>query len=138
MKDNCIDSKAICLTLDINVGEDADADEVDHLTRQLLDEINEIEVESIELVKHETMPEGAKSAEVIALGSLAITVLPKVIPKLVDFLQFWLMRGGDRIVKIKTQSGDRSIKLEYSPTAMSQKELNDLVNTLTGAITEKS
>lgn len=125
------------LLLQVDAGADADAEELDQLTRQLRDEMQELDVESVELVKGEVVPEGAKVIEVVTLGSLAVSVLPSIIPKLIEFLQNWLMRGENRRIKIKTQVGDRSVELEYSPAAMSQTELKNLVDTLTGALTQK-
>lgn len=125
------------LLLQVDAGADADAEELDQLTRQLRDEMQELDVESVELVKGEAVPEGAKVIEVVTLGSLAVSVLPSIIPKLIEFLQNWLMRGENRRIKIKTQVGDRSVELEYSPAAMSQTELKNLVDTLTGALTQK-
>jgi hypothetical protein len=131
------ESKVADLLLQINAGPDADAEELDRLTRQLRNEIQELDVESVELVRGGAKPEGAKVLEVVTLGSLAVAVLPSVVPKLVEFLQNWLMRGENRRVKIKTQVGDRAVELEYSPSAMSQAELKGLVETLTSALTQK-
>jgi hypothetical protein len=132
--------KPVHLTLQLNAGEDASAEELDHLTRQLLAEIQELEVESVEIAKDGELPEGAKAGEVVTLGSLAVLVLPTVVPKLVEFLQSWSMRGENRTLKIKAQTGERAIELEYSPAAISGDELERLVNTLTKALTpeEKS
>ena len=77
---------------------------------------------------------GAKSAEAITAGALAIAVLPPFIPQLVTFLQSWVMRAENRRVTVKSQIGDRSIELEYAPKSMSQDELVNLVNTLTNAL----
>lgn len=132
------DTKPVSLTLHIDAGEEADADELDRITRQLLTEIQELDVESAELVRGEVAPEGAKSVEVVTLGALAVAVLPTVVPRLVEFLQAWSMRGESRRVKIKTQIGDRSLEVEYSPTSMSPDELKSLVDMLTGSLVEKS
>jgi hypothetical protein len=132
------DVKAANLTLQINAGENADADELDRLTRQLLTEIKELEVESVELAKDETAPAGTKSIDAVTLGALAVAVLPTVVPKLIDLLQSWLMRGEGRAVKIKTQVGDRSVELEYSPKTVSPDELKSLVDKLSEALWERN
>jgi hypothetical protein len=41
--------KPVHLTLQLNAGEDANAEELDHLTRQLLAEIQELEAEAVRL-----------------------------------------------------------------------------------------
>ena len=126
--------KPINLTLQINVGKDYDAEELDRLTRQLLTEIQDMEVESVELVKSREQLAGAKSGELVTLGSLAVVVLPVVAPKLIEFLQTWSTRAENRIVKIKAQVENRSIELEYSPATMSSDDVKRLVNTLTEAL----
>ena len=128
------DSISLDLTLRISVGEGADAEELDLLTRQLRDEIAELEVDGVELLTGGPIPEGAKSAEAMTLGALAVAVLPTILPKLVELLQAWTMRGENRLVKIKTQAGDRSLEVEYSPATMSAKELEHLVDALTGSL----
>lgn len=127
-------SGPINLILQLDAGKESDAEELDRLTRLLLTEIQELDVESVELVKGQEPPEGAKSAELVTLGSLAVAVLPTVFPKLIEFLQSWSMRAENRTVKIKTQVGDRSIEVEYSPATMSTAELKRVVKTLSDAL----
>ena len=134
MKENRTELKAANLIVRIDAPEDADAEELDRLTLQLRDEIEELEVESVELVRDGAVPTGAKSVDPVTLGVLAVAVLPTVIPKLIEFLQAWSMRGESRKVKIKTRAGDSSIEVEYSPTTMSPDELKNLVETLSGTI----
>ena len=124
------EAKSANLTLHIEVGEDTDEEELDRLTRLLLDEIQEIDVESVELVGDEAVPEGAKSVEVVTLGALAVSVLPAVVPVLVNYLQAWSRRGEGRTVKIKTQKGDQALEVEYDPKTMSSAELKMLVETV--------
>jgi hypothetical protein len=128
------EGKPISLTLNIDAA-DADAEELDRLTRNLRAEIRELDIESVELVREDRLPKGAKSAEAVTLGALAVAVLPGVVPKLVELLQAWSTRGASRAVKVKTQVGDRSLEVEYSPATMSQAELRSLVDMLTGALT---
>ena len=121
------EAKSANLILHIEVGEDTDEEELDRLTRLLLDEIQEIDVESVELVGDEAVPEGAKTAEVVTLGALAVSVLPAVVPVLVNYLQAWSRRGEGRTVKIKTQKGDQALEVAYDPKTMSPAELKMLV-----------
>ncbi len=127
---------AINLGLTI-VDADQDDDALDALARQLREELTELGVESAELEKGAAAPSGTKSAEAVTLGALAISVLPVMIPKLIEFLQAWATRGEGRTVKVKAQVADRMVELEYSPKAMSQAELKSLVDTLTGSLSEK-
>ena len=118
------------MNLQIDVGEDADEEELDRLTRQLRDEMRELEVEEVELVREKTTPEGARG-DAVTLGALAVAVLPVAIPKLIDFLRDWLMRGENRTVKIIKKVGDRSLEMEF-PETMSQSRLKELVDMLIG------
>jgi len=129
------DSQVISLILHIQEGADTDTDELDHLTRQLQVEIEELDVESIELMKRETLPGGVKSIEAVNVGVLAVKLLPGVLPKLLEFL-YTRLGPRDSRVKIKAQVGDRALEVEYSPRTMPLIELRALVNTLTQAVTE--
>ena len=131
------ESPSANVTLQI-VESDQDADELDRMTRQLRDEIQDLDVGPVELVRGGSAPPGAKALEALTLGSLAVSVLPAAVPKLVEFLQSWAMRGESRKIKIKTQVGDRSVEVEYSPQTTSPAELKNLVETLASALTPKS
>ena len=106
------DVKAVHLKVQIETGADADPEELDRLTRRLRDEIRELEVESVELAEGGTAPPGAKSAEAVTLGALAVVVLPTVLPKLVEFLQAWAMRGQARTLKFKGKISGEQIEIE--------------------------
>lgn len=121
---------AVKIGLQIDAGEDADDAELDSLTRQLRGEIQELEVESVDLVKGEPPPEGTRG-DPVTLGKLAVVILPIIAPVLIGFLQNWLKRGRDQKVKIKIVVGDRSIEIESSPEAMSV-SVEELARTLMG------
>ena len=125
------------LRLHIDAGQEADDERLDYLTRQLRNEIQELEIESVELMSGGLTPEGTKSGEAIALGELAVTVLPAVIPPLIGFLQAWLLRDKSRSVKIETQVGGRSLKLEYDPGTMTTEKLKELTDTLVASLADQ-
>ncbi|HVN54508.1 MAG TPA: hypothetical protein VMT46_09280 [Anaerolineaceae bacterium] len=124
----------VSLTLQLGMGPDEDPDTLDRLARQLLIELQDLDVESAGLVRGGPAPQGAKSADLVTLGSLAVVMLPAVVPKVIELLQSWTMRAENRTVKIKSQVADRSIELEYSPTALSPAQLNQLVTTINQAL----
>jgi hypothetical protein len=126
--------KPVRLTLQLNPGQYLPDEELDVQTRHMLSEIRELDVESAQLVKSGELPEGAKSGELVTLGSLAVVVLPTIAPKLIELLQSWSMRAENRTVKIKAQVADRSIEVEYSPATMSTDELKRLVSSLSEAL----
>ena len=121
----------------IDAGQEVDADRLDRLTRQLRSELLDLDTESVELVTSEEIPAGTKSAEAISVGTIAIAVFPAFLPKVIEHLQSWTTREEQRKIKIKTQIGDRSIEVVYSPNTISTKELMGLVNTLTDSLVEE-
>ncbi|HEY5572501.1 MAG TPA: hypothetical protein VIK64_05740 [Anaerolineales bacterium] len=125
------------LNLEIRSEAGMDADELDEVTRALRSELLELQLEQVDLATGSKAPPGTKSAEAFTIGTLVISTMPVFVPKLVEFLQSWVMRTEDRKVKIKSQVGDRSIELEYSPKAISQEELNQLIGSLSAALTSK-
>jgi hypothetical protein len=125
------------LFLYIETGEEADVDELDRLSRQLRHELEDLDVGEVSFVEESGIPAGAKSAEAVTWGALAITVLPAVLPKVVEFLQSWVMRAEERKVKIKTVSGDQTIEIEYPTKGVSAQDLEKLVKAMTGRPEEK-
>lgn len=125
------------LILNIDLGEEAGIEELDEATRQLRSELIDLNVATVDFVKSEELPAGAKSAEAVTWGSLAVVLLPTFVPKLIEYLQSWALRAESRKVSIKTQVGDRSIELEYTPAGISPDELQQLVQTLSGALVAK-
>ena len=116
--------------LHLDMGENLDLDQIDTLTRQLKNEILEQGIDAVEIVTEDEVPPGIKSAEAVTWGVLAVSVLPNVLPKLIEFLQSWTMRGESRKIKVRSQIGEQSIELEYSPTNISNKELKELISVL--------
>jgi hypothetical protein len=122
------------ITLQLEGDRGMHPDELDDATRQLRSELLDMQVESIDLVGKQEVPAGAKSAEAITLGTMAMTVLPIFIPKIMEFLQSWVARNDGKTIKVKTQAGDRSIELEFSHKAISQDELKTMIETLTHSL----
>jgi len=119
----------------LDVGEDSDTQELDQLTRRLRTEIEEIDVESVHLVKGEVLPDGAKSVDPVTLGALAVVILPLVIPKLIDCLQAWLMRGENRTIKIKVQSENGVIVEVECSSKTSSSKLKSMLDTVNRSTT---
>jgi hypothetical protein len=132
------ETKAEQFLLYLEMGDILDKDQLDQLTRQLQSEILDQGYGSAALVTGDEVPHGAKSADAVTWGMLAVSVLPTVLPKLIEFLQSWTMRSESRKVKVRSQIGEQSIELEYSPTTISNQELKDLVSMLTGSMQANS
>ena len=110
--------------------EDADPERLDELTGRLLRDLRELGAESVERPSGGVTPEGAKG-DTFTLGALALVAVPAFLPKLVEFLQAWSLRGESqgRRVKIKTPAG---LEVEFTPEKkLSQAELVALVENLT-------
>jgi len=124
------------ITVEINAGPDSSPEELDRLTLRLRSELEEIDVPVRAPDRRASPPQGAKGAGALAVGSLMIAVMPKVLPQVVDFIQKWTMRADGRTVKIKTQIGDRSIEVECSAVTAASGDLLKLVNALTERISK--
>jgi hypothetical protein len=93
-------------------GEEMDLERLDRMTRQLRGELLDLDAEAVDFVQEEEMPERTKAADAMTLGALAVTVLPNFLPRVVEYLQAWTLRGEGPNLKVKSQVGDRSIELE--------------------------
>ena len=89
---------------------DAVEEDIDRMTRQLLSELRELNVESAELVQGGPAPRGSKG-DPVTIGSIAVEVLPAVIPSVIGLVQAWATRGQGRTVKFK----GKGIEFEGSP-----------------------
>ena len=128
------DPHATSLTIVVDAGTDALAEDVDALTRRLRTELQDFGVEHVTLQTGTATPSGTKSVEAVTLGALAVTILPQLLPRLIEFLQAWSLRTKDRTVKIKATVGDRSVDIEY-PEGVSEAAVQDLVEKMTATLT---
>ncbi len=112
------------LMLNIDAGPEADAEELEQLTRQLRGELTELDVETVNLVRAGEAPRGAKAGDPITWGALlvALTASGGVLTTLIGALQSWLTRHERRSVTLEID-GD---KLEV--TGISSEEQQRLTN----------
>ena len=89
---------------------EASDEELDRITRNLLSELKETDVESANLVSVGTAPEGSKG-DPITIGTIAMTSLPIVLPGVIDMIKDWANRGKGRTVKFK----GKGMEFEGSP-----------------------
>jgi hypothetical protein len=113
------------LELEISI-EDAQEDYLDEATRQLLSELRETNVESVRLATSGVVPAGTKSIDPVTTGAIAIAVLPTFLPKVIDAVQAWAMRGNGRTVKFKGKVGGQMVEFEGH-----SEDLEKLISTLT-------
>ena len=92
----------------------ATEEDIDLMTRQLLSELRETDVESARLANRGDVPPGTKAGEAVSIGSIVISTLPTVLPAVVGLVQAWAARGQGRTVKFKGQIGGGMIEFEGS------------------------
>jgi hypothetical protein len=101
--------------LNIQVSADgATEEDIDRMTRQLLSELREMDVDSAELGKGGPAPHGTKGLDPVTAGSILLTALPVMLPKVVDGIQAWAMRGSNRTVKFKGRIAGQAVEFEGS------------------------
>ena len=101
------------LNIDVSAS-DASEEDIDRMTRQLLSELREMDVKLAELTRSGQAPEGSKAIDPVTVGSIAISVLPTMLPKVIDGIQAWVMRGSNRTVKFKGRIAGQSVEFEGS------------------------
>ena len=123
------------VSLLVSVGDGtANDEETDRLTRRLRQQLSELDVEQVQMASGGPVPAGAKAVDPITIGTLVVTLLPAVVPKVVEFLHAWMLRDKGRTVKIRAAAGDRSFDVEYSPGVTSEEDLKQLLQTFTDAL----
>jgi hypothetical protein len=115
-------------------GGDGDRAELDELTRQLRTELEELDIDSVEQVSEGSAPAGTKAVDLVAIGQMAVTLAPAIVPPLFELLKSWVERKPSTPVKIKVKVGRRTAQIEYDPTRMSAKDLGALIKTLNKSI----
>lgn len=122
------------ITVKLEVETNSDLANLDETTRRLLNELNDLNVESVMLAEGAEVQKGAKSAEAVTIGALMLVVLPAALPHLIDFLRDWAARDNNRTVKIKRQEGDSSIEVEYNMKNISEDEIKHMITVLGGVL----
>ena len=59
-------------------------------------------------------PKGSKTGDPIAIGAIAIAVLPSVLPKIVEAVQAWIARMDNPKVKFKGRVAGQQVEFEGS------------------------
>lgn len=114
--------------------EGGDAAELDDLTRQLRAEVEDLNVDSVEQVSMGAAPEGTKALDLAAIGQMAVTLAPAIVPPLFDLLKSWVERKPSTPVKVRVKVGKRTAQIEYDPTKTSAKDLEALIKALNKSV----
>jgi len=92
-------SDPVQLNIEVSAS-DATEEEIDRMTRQLLSEMRELDVESVRLARGGPAPVGSKG-DAITMGTIVLDILPAVLPSVLSLIQAWVSRGQGRYVKFK-------------------------------------
>ncbi|MDH6579188.1 hypothetical protein [Kitasatospora sp. MAP5-34] len=107
---------AAALWLEVRLGgvEDLAPEELEELTRSLLEELSAAGVDELRTPSMAS-PAGARSAGTAALGALLVAIAPPLFQHTAATIQAWLARAGQRsVVLVK---GDNRLELTALPTA---------------------
>lgn len=107
------ESEALYFNLTISSSDSTD-DELDLMTRQLLIELKDLEVESVSLASGNSAPMGTKGLDSVTAGTIAMAVLPTMLPKVLEFLQGWSLQGRGRTIEFKGKIADQQIDFKGS------------------------
>jgi hypothetical protein len=119
------EAASLLLTVEVD---DSDAEEVDDLTQNLLEEIRRgSDVEAAGLARTDHLPPGAKGTAT-EIGTVIVQTLPAALPGLLALLRGWLERPRDRHVKVALKlAHGGSVNVEYSAGSMTQHDLLELI-----------
>ncbi|MFE6825026.1 hypothetical protein [Streptomyces sp. NPDC057690] len=111
------------MTVVLGGSADSDLEEIETHTLELRERLLELDVEQVALRRSDTVPQGAKPGEVIALGALVVTVAPIALRSVVGLLEKWIEHRPVRTVVITL--GEDSLELE-SVSSADQRRLIDV------------
>jgi hypothetical protein len=98
------------MKLFIDMGARAAVDDVDIATRDLYVEIAESGLARPRLIER-AAPAGSKAGAAVAVGAMAVTLLPVAVSKLVDLLAAWIKRSPRRTVRVRVQRDGRELEV---------------------------
>jgi hypothetical protein len=90
------------VAIEVDAGASADAEELDALTAQLQCELQELDLEAVGRVRQGQAPPGARAVDVLALGTLLVTIArPVMLSSAVEVVRCWLSGRSQRSVKLE-------------------------------------
>jgi hypothetical protein len=97
-----MEERAGTLGIQVNVGPDADAEEIAEATLRLRRELLDLDVEAVELPSAGEPPPGTRAVELAALGALVVTVAQsKMLAPVVTAIRTWLAGAQQRSIKLE-------------------------------------
>jgi|ERR1051325_94465 hypothetical protein len=108
------EDQQIVINIDPTPDDHTNNEELEQLTHQLHEDLSELDVEKVDLIRKADAPAGTKAGDIITWGSLLVTLATGLLPSVINNLQSWLGRheghsitvevGGDKL----TISGETS------------------------------
>ena len=131
--------KAIEFAIQIGADEEIDLESIDVMTRLLRSELEEFpDTEQVRLAPAAKQSQGGKkSGELIAIGAVLAGVLPQAVPALIDYLKEWMLRPGNRPLKIVARVGERSLEVEFDPRTVSDTNVRVLAAEIQALVDQK-
>jgi hypothetical protein len=95
------------LSVELQAGQDADAEELAQLAGRLRAELLDLDVEDVQQPERGVAPEESKAAGLLAVGELVVHLVtsPEVLASIIAGVRSWLGRNSARSVKL-TIGGD--------------------------------
>src|SRR5215469_15051031 len=103
------------LKLVIERGPDVDVEELDHLTRQLRDQLLQLDIEDVQALRDGSAPPGSKAVDPTTVGAMVVTLATSAIPGVIGLVQTWL--HGRPATGVKVTLGRDSIELTNATAA---------------------
>ncbi len=94
--------------------EDSNDEDLDRITRALIGELRETNVEAVSMVRQESTPSGTKSGGMEVVGIIAVAVLPKALEITLDLIVAWAKRKQGRNIKVITRMEGKVFEVEGS------------------------
>lgn len=96
-----IQDQPMTLSIDL-IRPDADPEDVAEAAVRLRRELLGLDVEAVEMVGGGEPPPGTRTADLVMLGALVVTIAnSKLLPSVVTVIQSWLSRSQQRSIKLE-------------------------------------
>ena len=104
--------KTIQLQLNFGAGQYADEEKKEKATRQLREELMELNIESVDFVSAGKVPGKAKAVDLVIWGKLLMTLAASggVLTTLIGAVQSWLTRNNQRSIILDVNGNKLEIK----------------------------
>ncbi len=113
---------------------DADLEALDELTRNLREELLELDVDSVSTPTAGPAPVGSKGLELAAIGALLVQVKGSVqmVSAVVTAVRSWLQRGSSPNRTLKVTVDGRTLELSAATAEQQQQVVDEFVRSLAG------